>query len=221
MKQVGCEFALLPGHLNFHDNGFSVLRLSPSSSFQPNFQNNINMTEQSNKAPPVNASISSSASTCSLGGSPPFTVTISYKCITSSAIWALFKPHAIRGNGCEIRDPRRKHRRIGPSNRYLEDEGDTELDFTELVRRESGEEVVKRYEFIVGDYSESLSHNDIHNLVAGNEYVLGIRHQKWWYVNVEHLPEQSIVEEKMLPFLMQQPAVEWRPENTMSFGVVD
>lgn len=170
--------------------------------------------------PPVSTSISASGEVCSRSGNPLFTVSITYQSVMSTTIWALFKPCAERGNGCEIRDPRRRNRRIGPTNRYLEDEGDSEIDFTQLVRLTPGDTITKEYTFRVSKEPDSLFGSDIRTLVVGTEYNLGIRRQKWRYVFEEYMPPHGTVEERK-KFLMGQPAIQWAPEETVRFRFVD
>ena len=170
---------------------------------------------------PVTTNISSSASTCSRSGRPPFTVTITYECTIGATIWALYKHYAYWGNGSEIGDPRRIYRkRIGPSHRYLEDEADTEIDFTELVRLERGEILQKLYTFDVEDDRHKFFHNDVYNLLAGNEYQLGLRRQKWWWMFESEMPENSSMDEKK-QILYDQPATEWQPQHRMTFRVTE
>lgn len=169
---------------------------------------------------PVYASITSSGDTCSRSGRPPFVVTITYKCTVDVPILALYRTYAERGNGCEIRDPRRNSRRRGPSNRYHEDESLTEIDFTEMVRMTPGEELVRTYKFITEDDSDTLFNNDIHNLELGNEYELGIQRQKWWYVAEEQVRKDATTDD-IKRLLYERGAIEWEPIAALSFQLIE
>jgi hypothetical protein len=178
------------------------------------------MVDDGNNLVPVATNISTSTNVCSRSGHPLFTVTITYDCTAGAAIWALYKHYSYRGNGSEIRDPRRRYRRIGPSHRYIENEDDTEIDFTELVRLEPSETLQKVYTFDVEDDSDRLYHNDVSNLVVGNEYELGIRNQKWWWMYEEEMPANFSVDEKTR-FLYERSATEWQPRERITFVVTE
>lgn len=169
---------------------------------------------------PVSTNISSSTTVCSRSGHPPFTIDITYKCTTNATIWALYKHYSYRGNGCEIRHPQKKHRRIGPSHRHIESEDDTEIKFTELVRLAPGEVLRKSYTFDVSDDTDRLFRNDVSKLVVGQEYELGIRMQKWWWMFEDDLPPNLSTEEKK-SFLYERPATEWQPSEFLIFAVTE
>lgn len=196
----------------------SMFIYSPFAAISRCTLQSLTMVNNSNNLVPVTTNISSSTNVCSCSGHPPFTITITYECTASTTIWALYKHYSYHGNESEIRDPRRRYRRIGPSHRYIENEDDTEIDFTDLVRLEPGETLQKIYTFDIEDDSDRLYHNDISNLVVGNEYELGIRQQKWWWMHEKVLPPNLSTHEKKR-FLYEHLATEWQPQETVDFVV--
>jgi hypothetical protein len=81
---------------------------------------------QHHREPPVSTTLKISSPTCSIDGEPPFTVTNEQECTTSNPIWVFIRPFTDVGNGLEIRDPQRKHRRIGARSTMIADEWDEE-----------------------------------------------------------------------------------------------
>lgn len=65
-----------------------------------------------------------------------------------------------------------------------------------MVRMKPREEVVRTYEFITKDDSDTLFNNDVHNLEQGNGYELGVHRQKWWYMAEKQMPKDTTSDNK-------------------------
>ena len=175
---------------------------------------------------PVSTSLSTSPSTCSRGGHPPFTVQIEHKCITAQPIWALIFLDSDRCNGIEVRNPNdldRPNRRIGPPGTSIadnEDAVDLHGDDTTLIRLEPGLSFTRTYTFSVVPKVRGLRSSDIRNLETGKHYDLTLRQHQWrWMIEDDALRSGTMEGRKRI--LESLDATIWRSECSVRFQVVE
>jgi hypothetical protein len=169
---------------------------------------------------PVTASISSSAATCSRSGYPPFTVTITYECTIGATVWVLYPLFTLYCEGVEIRDPTRRHRRVGPAPTQNCTDGDEdEFEDTELLHLEPGQIQQKMLTLASDRRANNWDHNDFRPLTVGNTYELTVHGQTWWWIFEDDLPENCTSEERLL-ILKRQPGTTWKPNCMTHFTLV-
>lgn len=172
---------------------------------------------------PLTAAITASADTCHRSGDPPFTVSIRYRCDADATIWVLRPLMTDFCGGVELRDPTHRDRRIGPmiTGGGNEDgtEDDTLMD-TELLRLDPGQIVLSSYTFTTKRKADGLRHNDFYNLITGNMYDLTVWRQQWKWMFESQMPESCTTEERKA-LLARQPALDWKPECTISFVLAE
>ncbi|KAJ9635200.1 hypothetical protein H2199_008686 [Coniosporium tulheliwenetii] len=137
--------------------------------------------------PPVTISLTTSSPTCSLSGSPPFTVSIEWTLSGSRPIWALISLNSGRTYGIVIRDPSRKGRRIGPPTTFIADEGvltieEDDEDVT-LVRIGPNKPCRISYTFTTEPKVSGLRGSDTAMMKPGMPYELTLRKTccRWMY----------------------------------------
>lgn len=186
------------------------------------------MVISNEEAAPVSLTLSTSAPTCYGSGDPPFTVTMTHKCTTARPIWALREPHRYNCNGIMIRDPQRttpsgRYRRIGLEGTYIDNGSESDSDYehryvrnNELVHLNPGEVYTTYYTLIVTAKAGGLRRSDVWNLTDGNDYLLTMTEQKWWWMFEDEMPA-SCSHWKRMEMLNEQPVTQWRPGCSISF----
>lgn len=182
--------------------------------------------------PPVSTTLTTSSPTCALNGKPPFTATTTYECTTSRPIWALIRLFTDFGGGIEIRDPQRKHRRMGPPSTIVADEWDTDaldLDDTVLVRLEPNQKFSTSYTFSVVPKASGIVHSDVRHMAKGNTYEITLRRRRWrwmfedemevWVVVGEEMSEEEEEEEReeRRQMLRKKEVMEWEVDCMVTF----
>lgn len=175
------------------------------------------MTHQ--QEPPISTILTTSASTCSLSGEPPFTATTEYECTAHKPIWALVRLFSQCGGGIEIRDPLRKHRKIGARSTIIADEYDEDaLDLadTELVRLEPGQKFATAYTVSVVPKAGGLRDSDTKYMVQGNNYEITLMKRRWrWMFEDEMVGD--IGEGERREILKKKEVVEWPVDCQVNF----
>ncbi len=169
--------------------------------------------------PPVSTTVVISPSTCSLSGSPPFRAITEYECTASKPIWALVSLWADFSGGIEIRDPLRKHRRIGGGSIIDADEWDEEaldLEDTALIRLEPGQKFSTSYTVSVVPKADGLRDSDTKHMVPGNTYVITLRKRRWRWIFQDEMA-QDIDEDERRAILKKREAVEWKVDCQVNF----
>jgi hypothetical protein len=169
--------------------------------------------------PPVSTTVTTSPSTCSLSGEPPFKAITEYECTASKPIWALVRLFTDFSGGIEIRDPLRKHRRIGGVSSIVADEWDEDaldLEDTELVRLEPGQKFSTSYTISVVPKADGLRDSDIRHMVPGNTYEITLRKQRWRWMFEDDMPE-DIGEDERRAILKKTEVVEWKVDSQVNF----
>ena len=169
--------------------------------------------------PPISTILTTSPSTCSLSGEPPFTATTEYECLGSKPIWALIRLFTDFGGGIEIRDPQRKHRKIGARSTIIADEWDEEaldLEDTELVRLEPGQRFSTVYTVSVVPKAGGLRASDTKHMVPGNTYEITLMRRRWRWMFEDEM-DGDIGENERRETLKRKEAVEWDVDCQVNF----
>jgi hypothetical protein len=169
--------------------------------------------------PPISTILTTSHSTCSLSGEPPFTATTEYECTASKPIWALIRLFTDYGGGIRIRDPQRKHRQIGARSTIIADEFDEDalgLEDTELVCLEPGQKFSSSYTVSVVPKAGGLRDSDTKHMVQGNTYQITLRKRRWRWMFEDEMAG-GIGEDERRAILTKTEAVEWDVDCQVNF----
>ena len=153
-----------------------------------------------------------------MSGEPPFKAITEYECTVSKPIWALVRLFTDFSGGIEIRDPLRKHRRIGGLSSIVADEWDEDaldLEDTELVRLEPGQKFSTSYTISVVPKAGGLMASDMRHMVPGNTYEITLRAQRWRWMFEDEMAD--IDEDERRAILKKREAVEWKVDCQVNF----
>ena len=173
--------------------------------------------------PPVIASLSTSTSTCSLSGEPPFTVFLKWQLDSDRAIYGLMTREKGRNIGLEIRDPERNGKRIGPTSDLMcgdEDyeEGTTEEEVFVRLGRPDDDCLVESHTLTAERKRGGLRNSDLWNLKSGKAYDLTLRKSRWrWLYDDEFEKDELQDTEKTIKRLREEPQSEWKPHCRARF----
>ena len=173
--------------------------------------------------PPVTASLSISAPTCSLSGQPSFTVLLTWKLHEKRPIYALVTREAGRVIGLEICDPEKNGRRIGPPPDVQQGDEDNapsndEEFFVSLNGLENG--FSQEYTLSTDERRDGLLHSDTWNLKQGKQYEMTLRQSKWRWMYQDEVKEEVRQDKaKVVEILQQEPCSVWKPDSRAKFHV--
>ena len=171
---------------------------------------NTSKAQENRESPPLSTNLTTSATTLSLDGEPPFVITTEYVCNASKPLRALVSLHDHHGNGTVFRDPARRlssgrMRRIGPTSTLYCDE-DPE-DHTELVRLEPGERLSTSYTVSVVPARHGIMTTDTQYMVAGNPYHISLKSRSWKWMYEDEVGE-GLSREEWVEILNKQVPVD-------------
>jgi hypothetical protein len=118
------------------------------------------------------------------------------------------------GCGIVIRDPLRKHRRIGPSSTIVADEWDEEafaFEDSELIRLQLGQKHSIPYTISVVPKAKGLRSSDVYLMVKGNTYEITLKTRNWKWMFEDEMGEE-MSEEDRREMLRKREAVEWEED---------
>ena len=171
--------------------------------------------------PPVTASLSISAPTCSLSGQPPFTVFLTWKLHEKRPIYALVTREEGWVIGLEIRDPEQNGRRIGPPPDVPQGDEDNapsndEEIFVPLNGLET--EFSQEYTLSTKERQGGLLPSDTRNLKNGKQYEMRLRKSKWRWMYQDEIKEEVRQDKsKVIEMLQQEPCSVWKPDSRAKF----
>jgi len=179
--------------------------------------------------PPVRTTLTTSSPILALSGNPPFIVNTTYECTSHRPIWALIRVFADFATGIRIRDTEPlldgsgnviKYRRLGPDPTRVgdrDDDGNIDLDDTELVRFALGEQFSTSYTISTVEKLNGLVRADTRLMKLGGTYEIYLRLRRWrWMFEEEMGGEMS--EEERRKILSKKEVDEWVADNRVTFG---
>ncbi|KAI9802278.1 MAG: hypothetical protein M1833_001784 [Piccolia ochrophora] len=167
--------------------------------------------------PPLSATLSTSAPRCALSGEPPFTCFVNWALDGDRPICALLTQTTSSNIGLEIRDPKRRGRRIGPPSDWLGDEGSPPEEI-EFVRFGRGSQFLQSYVLKTEAKQDGLVNSDTWNLHSGKTYELTLRSTKWRWLYEDELNDEVLQSDlQCKAALRREPSVELLSECRASF----
>ena len=171
--------------------------------------------------PPVTASLSTSAPTCSLSGQPPFTVFLTWKLHEKRPIYALVTREEGWVIGLEIRDPEQNGRRIGPPPDVQQgDEDNAPSNDEEIFVPLNGLEIEFSQEYTLStkERQGGLLPSDTRNLKNGKQYEMRLRKSKWRWMYQDEIKEEVRQDKsKVVEMLQQEQCSVWKPDSRAKF----
>ncbi|KAF2420945.1 hypothetical protein EJ08DRAFT_653679, partial [Tothia fuscella] len=182
--------------------------------------------------PPVRTTLTTSSPDLALSGDPPFIVKTTHECTSDRPIWALIRVFADFATGIRIRDIEplldssgeviRYHRRMGPDPTIVgdrDDDGNMDLDDTELVRLALGEHFSTEYTISTVRKLNGLVRPDTRLMKAGGRYEIYLRDRRWRWMFEDEMGGDLSKEERR-EILSKMEVEEWAADNRVTFGAM-
>jgi hypothetical protein len=173
---------------------------------------------------PLAISLQSSASTLSLSGEPPYTVTISYICKTIRPIYALISLYTEHASGIIVRDPnhwKAPNRPIGCIS-TVQCDYDPVPEHEDAVFVRLGPEGTFESTFTIGPKPRWGTRGvaDTHRMKVDGKYWVDSRTRKYWWLYEDEIEESLTEEEKRKVIVERGNVVEVKPDCRLDFTAV-
>lgn len=182
----------------------------------------LKMNQTSTRPPtPLSRTLTTSSTTLSLDGEPPFTTTTTFKSTAIKPIWIHFFRLVYVSKGIDIADPSRKigmcYRPLAPMSSPRWDDWGEEMEGHELVRLAPGQEFSVSYTVAVTPSLEGLRGPKAYAAMDGNEYSIGATHKRVKWLFEDEMGDGELTTEERITMLRKNIPEAWEDDCRVTF----